>query len=223
MGRHNKRSRRYLRRLLSSSSSSSEYDSESSESRSPSRSPEASAPETPAPEPAQAQEDAPAKMLFCSIQEENLQPTTCNACYRSSQWLKPTHAKSLLARAKPKAQGDIPSKGERLQRSDEVTPTLVLSENAMVLGEKVFSMGRFKIPRHFEELTKEYLSTPKGQHELLMANLTQEQLLTIIEQSGDSKPVFTYKNQVVKVVRDLCVATVNSETVNSFIMLLCFV
>ena len=151
-------------------------------------------------------------MQFCSIHEENLQPTTCNVCYRYSQWLKPAHAKALLAKSKAQApKGDIPSKGERLQRSDEVAPTLILSENAMVLGEKVFTMGKFKLPRHFEELTKEYLATPKGQHELLMANLTQEQLLTIIEQAGDSKPVFVYKNQVIKVVRDLRVATVSSE------------
>ena len=54
--------------------------------------------------------------------------------------LKPAHAKALMQEAAGR-KGDIPTKAEILKRSDEKPPTLIPSENSMVLGERVFAMG----------------------------------------------------------------------------------
>ena len=169
------------RRHRHPSSSESEYDEESESSpRSRSRSCSESEEE---PDSAQqsVSDKVPAKIVLCSEHDEDIQPTTCNVCHHVFKMLKPAHAQALLAKTKAVKQGDIPAKSQRLKRTDQVNPTLTLSDNAMDLSEKVFTMGRFKIPRHFEELTKDYLCTPKGQHELQMANLTQEQVLTVLD------------------------------------------
>ena len=52
------------------------------------------------------------------------------------------------------ASADVPSAALRFSCSDEKAPSLVMSDSAMELGVKIFSRGKFKIPYHFEELTK---------------------------------------------------------------------
>ena len=97
----------------------------------------------------------------------------------------------------------------RFTRTDEKPPTLTLSESAMELGTKIFSSGKYRIPRHFEELTREHLCTPRGQHEKLTNNLTPEQLMDNLEKTGDYKPVFTLRNQLIKLGKDVRVSIVS--------------
>ena len=74
--------------------------------------------------------------------------------------VKPHIPKELVkARAEDKAadEREVPSAAARFSCSDEKPPTLTLSRPCMDLATKVFSLGKFKVPHHFEELTKEFI------------------------------------------------------------------
>ena len=149
------------------------------------------------------------KVQLCSVHQVDLRPDTCNGCYTISKMVKPHVLKEII---KARANGDgpedaeVPSAAARFSRSDEKPPTLTLSPPCMDLASKIFSLGKFKVSHHFEELTKEFLFLPVGQNELLNANLSMENMFKQHEKSGKFKHVFTFKNQVVKVTRDLRVA-----------------
>ena len=148
------------------------------------------------------------KVLFCSIHEVDLKPDTCNACLHVSHMIKPNVLKELRKEGRKVNMGDFPSAAARFCHSDEKPPTLILSDSSMELATKIFSLGRFKVPHHFEDLTKEHLFLPAGQNDVLTANLTMENMFRHYERGGKHKHVFTFKNQVIKVTRDLRVAQV---------------
>ena len=114
----------------------------------------------------------------------------------------------MLAFRPTNGDDDVPSAAARFCRSDEMPPSLILSDTSMALATKVFSLGRFKVPLHFQELAKEYLYIPVGQNDILTANLNVENMFRRYERSGKWKYVFQYKNQIIQVTKDLRVAQV---------------
>ena len=148
------------------------------------------------------------EVQFCSIHKVDLKPDTCNVCRHVSHMIKPNVLKELVRGGPRSGGGDVPSAAERFCRSDEKPPSLILTETSMDLATKIFSLGRFKVPHHFEDLTKEYLFLPNGQNETLTANLTMENMFRQYEKGGRHKHVFLFKNQVVKAARDMRVAQV---------------
>ena len=65
---------------------------------------------------------------------------------------------------------------------------------------------KFRTPHHFREITKACIYLPEAQNDVLMRNLKTEASLLWGGLSGELRSIFTYKNQVVNVVRDLRVA-----------------
>ena len=153
---------------------------------------------------------------FCSTHKVDLQPQTCNACRHVSRMVRPNVLKELVKTKGVKEDSDIPSAAARFCRSDTVEPTMVLSESTMDLAIKVFSLGKFKLPHHYENLTKELMYLPLGQNDSLTANLTLEPMFKKFEKSGQYRHVFAYKNQVVRVTRDLRVAQVGNFLLVTF-------
>ena len=107
----------------------------------------------------------------------------------------------------------IPPASQRFGRSDQKEPTLFLTGSTVNLGVTIFTNGKFKIARHFEDLTKEYLAISSEDHEKLVANLVVEATIKKLEkQAGDqgsSGHLNMLKNQLLKIARDLRVCQVN--------------
>ena len=61
---------------------------------------------------------------------------------------------------------------------------------------------------HKIDTFQEFLFLPLGQNEALTANLTLEPMFRKYERGGEFKHIFNYKNQVVRLTRDLRVAQV---------------
>ena len=80
--------------------------------------------------------------------------------------------------------------------SDEKPTTLALSPASMDLAEKVFKLGRYKIPRYFEELTREFLFLPHDQNETLNSNLIMETFFKKYEKDPAFSHIFSYKDQI---------------------------
>ena len=148
---------------------------------------------------------------FCSLHKVDLDPETCNACRNVSRMVRPEVLKQLVM-SRVSSGGvegdDVPSAASRFCRSDDPVPTLTFSPSSMELATKIFSLGRFKVPHHFEELTKKHLFLPVGQNEQLTGNLDMEDMFRAHERSGKFKHIFSYKNQVIKVTKDLRIAQV---------------
>ena len=110
--------------------------------------------------------------MLCSKHAKVLKPDDCNACAKLSRMV---HSKVLAQISEtPGLESEVPSAAQRFCRSDEKPPTLTLSPASMDLAEKVFKLGRYKIPRYFEELTREFLFLPHDQNETLNSNLIME-------------------------------------------------
>ena len=72
-----------------------------------------------------------------------------------SMLLRPEVAKQMAVPDPPEVKvSELPTSAESFTSSDEKPPTLVPSESCMALEEKAFSIGRFKVTRHFDDLTK---------------------------------------------------------------------
>ena len=76
----------------------------------------------------------------------------------------------------------------------------------MELANELFSSGKFRLPNHYEDLTKEYLFLSNGQNELITSNLAMEPMFKRLERQGKSKHISTLKNQIVKSICELRVA-----------------
>ena len=108
--------------------------------------------------------------MFCTPQKTTLKPERlslvlvivntiilrCRACKHQTRMLRPEVAKEMVMDdpSPPEKRSELPSTAETFVRSDERSPSLVLSMSAMALGEKVFSIGRFRVTKHFNKLTK---------------------------------------------------------------------
>ena len=73
----------------------------------------------------------------------------------------------------------------------------------MELATKVFSLGRYKTPKYFEELTKGWLFLPQAQNDLLAGNITMENLFKKYEKDPNFSHIYNFKNEVSKCHRDL--------------------
>ena len=140
---------------------------------------------------------------MCSVHGNHLEPNTCNSCNGVKKMLKPAVLAELTKGSTEVPEGEVPSAAKRFSRSDETPPSLILSDSAMELAAKVFSLGKFKLPKHFDELTKEYLFLPTGQNDILTSNINLENLFRKYEHDADFSAIFTFKNQVLKCLRDL--------------------
>ena len=147
---------------------------------------------------------AGSSIVLCSVHGNRLQPDTCNSCNGLASMIKPAILSELTKGSAGQAEeGEVPSAAKRFSCSDEMPPTLVLSDLAMELASKVFSLGKFKVAKHFEELTKEYFFLPTGQNDVLTSNINLENLFKKYEHDPQHSAIFTFKNQVLKCLRDL--------------------
>ena len=152
-----------------------------------------------------------AQLQLCSKHKTDLQPESCAVCLVAVKHIPPAKLKDIVRASASVSDGLPCNAAARFQRSDEVTPSLIFSDTTMDLAVKVFTSGKFKLANHFEDLTKGYLMLPPRQHEQLNSNLMLEPTLRRIERQGkrEHRPIFTFKNQVVRVIRDLRVTQVN--------------
>ena len=143
----------------------------SSRSRSRSGSRSGSASRSPSPSPSRSQgeeveventDDPPkvtsdpvvSKVQFCSSHGVDLQPDTCNVCRHVGRMIRPEVMKELIKPKVSEQEAEVPSTVACFCRSDEPKPTLTFSDTSMELAIKIFSLGKFKIPHHFDNLTK---------------------------------------------------------------------
>ena len=109
-------------------------------------------------------------------------------------------ARQLIAHGGLPNTSSIPGPAKRLldKRCDEVTPTLVFSEEEMETAKTMFSMGRFR-KGYFEDVTKEYLLLPKAQHKLLTQNIELEKALKDIDGKNPRfNPVKHFRDNLIR-------------------------
>lgn len=75
----------------------------------------------------------------------------------------------------------------------------------------IFTSGRYQVPNHFEEITKDFYYMASSVNERLNSNLVLEPFFRKLERSasGRDKGVFLYKNQATKNIREMRVAIRN--------------
>ena len=88
---------------------------------------------------------SPSVVSFCSLHKMKLMPKECAACEAVAK------AHVTVQPLVPPLE-DFPSADQRFMasRSDEKPPSLALSDSTISLMDKVFTAGRFRIPKHFE-------------------------------------------------------------------------
>ena len=144
-----------------------------------------------------------AVIKLCSTHGNSLRPDICNACNHLGKIIQPSMMSELTKTSEELEEGEIPSASKRFSRADEVPPTLIFSASSMELAAKVFSLGRYKSPKYFEELTKGWLLLPSAQHDLLNGNISLENLFKKYEHDNKFSHIFSFKNQAAKCHRDL--------------------
>lgn len=142
--------------------------------------------------------------MLCSSHHQKLRPDICNVCFVANKIIRPDMAEQLRRNSKAMDLADIPGAAMRLlgRRSDEVEPTLILSDESMAIGLRLFTMGSFK-KNHFDDLVKTWLFLPAGQNEQLHANIQTEDLFKPFEHDSRFSHVFAFRNTLVKLMREL--------------------
>ena len=125
---------------------------------------------------------------MCPVHKPGQMVETCDSCNTVFCMVRPEIAKQLSGAVA------VESVASRYAgRSDEKSPSMILTEATLQLAVRMFTQGRFNGKNVFKDLIAKYASLPLAQHDQLVQDLVLEPFFKKVESDRRFKHLFSLR------------------------------